>query len=72
MAVPNLDPCWHCRETGHWIKACPLLRRAANIIEHRNRIDEIVQRFLNGEIWAYDKTRLIKKENDLWNSKGQE
>lgn len=65
---PNSGNCFTCGTAGHWVQHCPLNNPATSKAEHEGRIARFVDRWINGEIAAYQKQNLIKAENELWNS----
>ena len=61
--------CFRCGQPGHWAQHCPLGLPAASKAEHERRIRLFVDRWIDGEIAAYEKQNLIRQENELWNKR---
>jgi hypothetical protein len=70
--MANVD-CYRCGRFGHVAAECSELRPASTLAEHRARLADYKQRFLNwlegtGEIrWTPEqKSRAIETENRMW------
>lgn len=66
MALPGTGKCHHCEEYGHWYSSCPLLTPPASKAEHDARFSRVMERFHEWTITADGKQRVIKKENEMW------
>jgi len=70
--MSSMLECFHCEDTGHWATECPLLQMPDDKRDHEQRITEITRRFGYEEIGPTAKTRMIKKENELWKARQKE